>query len=169
MTERAYIDIVFDGPPGPNTDGHHCNFVETEDQYGAGMSAGEWLQREDFWWVLRIKPEVFGRKLANLGLATTRELLEEIKTRGELGSYPEERDMAIGAANLLASMPGSVLDYRTVSNQTSSCGPTGDEMFCACGCGGDDSRCPLWMDCYRATPIRQVPETHTCCKINGLS
>lgn len=58
-----------------------------------------------------------------LGLATTRELLEEIKTRGEMasyspgGGYPEERDMAIGASVLLASLPGSVLDYRTVDGE----------------------------------------------------
>jgi hypothetical protein len=56
---------------------------------------------------------------ANLGYATTRELLEEIKARGEvsatIGEYPEEMNaMAIGAANLLDSLPGSMLEYRTV-------------------------------------------------------
>jgi len=57
-----------------------------------------------------------------LGLATTRELLQEIKTRGEMaiynpgGGYPEEQDMCIGAANLLDQLPGSVLDYRTVDH-----------------------------------------------------
>lgn len=56
-----------------------------------------------------------------LGLATTRELLQEIKTRGEMasynkgGGYPEEIDMAIGAANLIDILPGSVLDYKTVN------------------------------------------------------
>lgn len=55
----------------------------------------------------------------NLGCATTRELLTEIEARGRIsfehgGGYPEERDMAIGAANLLQALPGSVLDYRTV-------------------------------------------------------
>jgi hypothetical protein len=54
-----------------------------------------------------------------LGLATTRELLLEIKARGEIsaavGEYPIEMgDMAIGAANLLDTLPGSMLDYRTV-------------------------------------------------------
>lgn len=58
----------------------------------------------------------------NLGCATTRQLLEEIKCRGEMaaytegGGYPEERDMGIGAANLLESLPGSVLDQRTVDD-----------------------------------------------------
>lgn len=56
-----------------------------------------------------------------LGLATTRELLEELKARGEvsatIGDYPEEMgDMAIGAANLLEKLPGSMLDYRTVDS-----------------------------------------------------
>ena len=54
----------------------------------------------------------------NLGCATTRELLEEIKARGEvshtIGEYPEEMGgMAIGAARLLDTLPGSMLDYKT--------------------------------------------------------
>lgn len=58
---------------------------------------------------------------ANLGYATTRELLQEIQARGEvaaaIGEYPEEMgDMAIGAANLLSSLPGSMLDYSTVGS-----------------------------------------------------
>lgn len=55
---------------------------------------------------------------AHLGLASTRELLMEIKARGEvpLGGYEEEADMAIGAASLIDRLPGSVLDYRTVDD-----------------------------------------------------
>lgn len=58
---------------------------------------------------------------ARLGLASTRELLEELKTRGEvspmIGAYPEEMsNMAIGAAWLMDSLPGSMLDYRTVDS-----------------------------------------------------
>lgn len=50
-----------------------------------------------------------------LGLATTRELLLEIKARGEVEPRYEQEgnDMAIGAANLLDALPGSMLDYRT--------------------------------------------------------
>lgn len=53
-----------------------------------------------------------------LGLATTRELLAEIKARGECEHhYREEGDaMAIGAANLIDMLPGSMLDYRTVDS-----------------------------------------------------
>jgi hypothetical protein len=55
---------------------------------------------------------------ARLGLATTRELLQEIKARGETENYYliEGADMAIGAANLLSQLPGSMLDYRTVED-----------------------------------------------------
>jgi hypothetical protein len=57
----------------------------------------------------------------NLGCATTRELLTEIKARGEvsatIGEYEQEMgDMAIGAAVLLETLPGSMLDYKTVGS-----------------------------------------------------
>jgi hypothetical protein len=57
---------------------------------------------------------------ARLGMATTRELLEEIKARAEVeasvGYYVEEpQSMAMGAQALLDSLPGSMLDYRTAS------------------------------------------------------
>lgn len=56
------------------------------------------------------------REIPLLGLATTRELLKEIRARGECEMhYREEGDiMAIGAANLMDLLPGSMLDYRTV-------------------------------------------------------
>ena len=54
----------------------------------------------------------------NLGLATTRQLLEEIQARGETEPRyeTEGNEMAIGAANLLETLPGSMLDYRTVDS-----------------------------------------------------
>jgi hypothetical protein len=56
-----------------------------------------------------------------LGYATTRELLTELKARGEvshtIGEYPDEMGaLAIGAANILESLPGSMLDYRTAAH-----------------------------------------------------
>lgn len=50
-----------------------------------------------------------------LGLATTRELLEEIRARGECEPRYEEEGhaLAIGAARLLDELPGSMLSYRT--------------------------------------------------------
>lgn len=55
----------------------------------------------------------------HLGLATTKELLLELKARAEIsvtvGEYPQEMgDLAMGAANILETLPGSMLDYRTM-------------------------------------------------------
>lgn len=54
----------------------------------------------------------------NLGCATTRQLLEELKARGETEVYYTElgNDMAIGAQSLIDSFPGSMLNYRTIDN-----------------------------------------------------
>lgn len=55
---------------------------------------------------------------AHLGLATTQSLLEEIKARGETEMYyrKEGAVLAIGATNLLHTLPGSMLEYRTVDS-----------------------------------------------------
>ncbi len=45
-----YVDIVFDGPP----ESIAGRFVEVEDSQGRGIKFGEWLQRPDGYWVLRI-------------------------------------------------------------------------------------------------------------------
>lgn len=45
-----YIDIVFDGHPGPGT----ATFVEAESPAGESVSVGEWIQREDGTWALRL-------------------------------------------------------------------------------------------------------------------
>ena len=45
-----YIDIVFDGPP----DHEAGRFVEVEDSNGCGMNIGEWVERPDGLWALRI-------------------------------------------------------------------------------------------------------------------
>lgn len=47
------IDFVFDGPPGPESPG----FVEVENEDGKSVSVGEWVEREDGYWCLRIEPE----------------------------------------------------------------------------------------------------------------
>ena len=44
------VDIVFDGPPGPVAG----RFVEVEDESGASIKVGEWVERDDGYWVLRI-------------------------------------------------------------------------------------------------------------------
>ena len=47
---KPTIDIVFDGPPGPEAG----RFVEVEDARGMSIRIGEWLRRSDGYWVLRI-------------------------------------------------------------------------------------------------------------------
>jgi hypothetical protein len=45
-----HIDIVFDGPPAPSAG----RLVEVEDSSGCSISIGDWFQRDDGYWVLRI-------------------------------------------------------------------------------------------------------------------
>ena len=47
--KHVEVDIVFDGPPGPEAG----RFVEVE-RDGKSISAGEWVKREDGYWVLRL-------------------------------------------------------------------------------------------------------------------
>ena len=45
------IDVVFDGPPGPQPG----RFVEVEDaNTGEGVTAGRWIKRDDGYWALRL-------------------------------------------------------------------------------------------------------------------
>ena len=44
------IDIVFDGPPSHESG----RFVETEDENRASISIGDWVERDDGYWALRI-------------------------------------------------------------------------------------------------------------------
>lgn len=46
----GYIDVVFDGPPAAKSG----RFVEVEDETGASIVAGEWIERENGHWALRI-------------------------------------------------------------------------------------------------------------------
>lgn len=47
---HEYIDVVCEGPPGPESG----RFVEVEDATGASIRAGEWIDRGDGTWGLRI-------------------------------------------------------------------------------------------------------------------
>lgn len=44
------IEIIFDGAPGVDAG----RFVEVEDEGGSGMSIGEWIDRKDGTWALRL-------------------------------------------------------------------------------------------------------------------
>lgn len=52
----------------------------------------------------------------SLGLATTQQMLAELRARGQAEMYYEElgAELAMGAQNLIEKMPGSMLEYRTV-------------------------------------------------------
>lgn len=61
-----YFDVVFDGPPG-----HEAGrFVEVENSEGISIRVGEWLQRPDGYWALRIRgypvADPIGDKLRSL-------------------------------------------------------------------------------------------------------
>jgi hypothetical protein len=49
-TELQAINVIFDGPPAPEAG----RFVEVEDDAGRSLRIGEWLQRPDGLWALRI-------------------------------------------------------------------------------------------------------------------
>ena len=44
------INILFDGPPAPESG----RFVEVETDDGKSINAGEWIERDDGLWALRI-------------------------------------------------------------------------------------------------------------------
>lgn len=46
-----HIDIVFDGPPSAESG----RFVEVENAHGQSIRAGEWIDRGDGYWALRIQ------------------------------------------------------------------------------------------------------------------
>ena len=49
-TIEKYVDIVFSGPPS-----HEAGrFVEVENAKGESIKFGEWIERDDGYWVLRI-------------------------------------------------------------------------------------------------------------------
>lgn len=45
-----FIDILFDGPPSHESG----RFVEIENENGESVKAGEWIDRGDGYWALRI-------------------------------------------------------------------------------------------------------------------
>ena len=59
---KKYIDLVFDGPPGPENPRlgqapQGPGFVEAENERGESIRAGHWIKRGDGKWALRIMPE----------------------------------------------------------------------------------------------------------------
>jgi hypothetical protein len=52
-----HIDIVFDGPPGPDP----ACLIEIEDADGRSIEIGEWIERPDGTWALRINAKDFAQ------------------------------------------------------------------------------------------------------------
>ncbi len=50
--EIMFVDIVFDGPPGPESG----RFVEVENQHGRSVNVGEWVHRPGGYRALRTSP-----------------------------------------------------------------------------------------------------------------
>lgn len=109
MPEPETIDIVFDGPPGPE-----CGrFVEVEDSSRKSISVGEWRLRNDGYWVLRIPwPQA---ELARL--RAYRALAEEMREWIALEPSVEERGL-LARALLAAQEEIEELKSKAVSIET---------------------------------------------------
>lgn len=111
MTDQ-YIDVIFDGPPGPVSG----RFVEVENEAGQSISTGEWIDPtkqpgfnkfEDVpYWRLRIKVKPGLNALASI-----------IHDRADAsGFWPKDRDNALEAlARLDADAGGAELLRRDIS------------------------------------------------------
>ena len=58
-----FVDIVFDGPPGPESG----RFVEVENERGRSVDIGEWVHRPDGYWALRISSDEFAKVVSGNG------------------------------------------------------------------------------------------------------
>lgn len=47
----AFVNVIFSGAPGPDGE---CVFIEVEDDEGKSLNAGEWRDRGDGTWALRM-------------------------------------------------------------------------------------------------------------------
>ena len=56
-----FVDIVFDGPPGPESG----RFVEVENERGRSVDVGEWIHRPDGYWALRISSDALAKMEGN--------------------------------------------------------------------------------------------------------
>ena len=58
-----FVDIVFDGPPGPESG----RFVEVENERGRSVDLGEWVHRPDGYWALRISSDALAKMVSGNG------------------------------------------------------------------------------------------------------
>ena len=62
------INIIFDGPPGPEAG----RFVEVETDAGRSINVGEWKKRSDGLWALRIVKDNIDKRIGLEALLTIR-------------------------------------------------------------------------------------------------
>lgn len=79
------LDIVFDGPPSHESG----RFVGVEDADGKSVSLGEWMDRGDGYWALRVEA-VPNSPLRTQKLAEFAELRREMDARAPAARTPEE-------------------------------------------------------------------------------
>jgi hypothetical protein len=92
------IDIVFDGPPGPESG----RFIEVEDGAGRGIRVGEWIDRGDGYWVLRMpRPMSVDHKRDARIADLERQLAAETCCKN---GYVETVRVAHGALNRIGAM-----------------------------------------------------------------
>ena len=72
-----HVDIVFDGPPGPESG----RFIEAEDADGKSIKFGEWLERADGRWVLRITAADFQKPRRAVDVAEVQAALDRAAER----------------------------------------------------------------------------------------
>jgi len=78
------INIIFDGPPRPESG----RFVEVETDEGKGLNVGEWIDKGDGLWALRIAPDLPPFHLpAQAELEN--ELVRQNRKWGEQNHHPE--------------------------------------------------------------------------------
>ena len=77
MPKAEHVDIVFDGPPGPEGN----RFIEVEDASGRSIALGEWIERQDRRWVLRITAADFQKPRRIVDVAEVQAALDRVAER----------------------------------------------------------------------------------------
>lgn len=101
---KEFIDIVFDGPPGPVSG----RFVEVEDETGKSVRIGLWLQTEDTYWRLRIIPEMltknwqkFLAEFVKMGNDPNEFTLDQLKQRYDESPYCKVQGASMTSKKIL--------------------------------------------------------------------
>jgi hypothetical protein len=90
-----HVDIVFDGPPSPLS----CYFIDVENAAGHSITFGEWIKRDDGYWVLRFSPADFPKPnppaVGDVELGLLRELEKHIKNDDAVGEAVTKTALAV--------------------------------------------------------------------------